>query len=242
MKATILQPTYLPWMGYFEMIDASDAYIMFDHVQFERKSWQQRNRIKTASGETWLSVPVRKARREARICDIKISYDHGNPLEKHWKTISLAYKKAPYFDRYKSFFENIYHKKYALLRDLNAEIIMGICDILGIKTKIMFSSKMDLNDQQMEKTEKIVNLCRKAGVTHLYDAKGTQDFVDTDLFGKQSILITFQDFCHPRYSQLWGGFIPYMSVIDLIFNEKDALSILRSGVERQREREDAFKR
>lgn len=230
MKVTILQPTYLPWMGYFEMINSADVYIVFDHVQFERKSWQQRNRIKASNDVVWLSVPVEKASRDTRICDIKISYANGNPLEKHWKTISLAYKRAPYFNKYESFFEAIYHKKYVLLRDLNVDIIRGICNILGIKTKITFSSGLDLNDQDMGKTEKIISLCKKVGVTHLYDAKGTQDFIDTSSFQKQDVKVTFQDFQHPEYSQLWGKFVPYLSIIDLLFNEGDkALSIIKSG-------------
>jgi len=230
MKGTILQPTYLPWIGYFEMIDSTDVYVVFDHVQFEKKSWQQRNRIKTSNGVIWLSVPIKREKRETRICDIKISYDHGNPLEKHWRTITLVYKKAPYFNEYRSIFEKIYSKEYDYLRDLNVEIIKIICDILGIKTKIIFSSKLNLNDENMEKTEKIVNLCKEVGITHLYDAKGAEEFIDVSLFHKEGISITFQHFKHPVYKQLWGNFIPYMSVIDLLFNEGDkSLDIIRNG-------------
>ena len=230
MKATILQPTYLPWLGYFEMIDASDVYIVFDHVQFERKCWQQRNKIKVANGVVWLSVPVEKAPRNTRICDIRISYKQGNLLEKHWKTIELAYKKAPYFERYRHIFQALYNKKYALLRDLNVEIIKGICDILGINTKIMFSSELRLDEEGLERTEKVTNLCKKIGITHLYDAKGAQDFLDVALFQKEGIKLTFQDFRHPEYSQQWGEFVPYLSVIDLLFNEGDeSLSIIRNG-------------
>jgi len=242
MKAAILQPTYLPWMGYFEMIDSADTYIVFDHVQFERKSWQQRNRIKASNGPIWLSVPVQKASRDTRICDMKISYANGAPLEKHWKTISLAYKRAPYFDKYKLIFEKIYNKRHVLLRDLNVEIIKAICNILGIKTRIMFSSDLDLNDRDMGKTDKIVNLCKKAGITHLYDAKGSQDFIDASLFQDEGVLITFQDFEHPRYSQLWGEFVPYLSIVDLLFNEGENLSIIRSGRKRQWKEENALKR
>ena len=111
MKGTILQPTYLPWLGYFEMIGHSDVFVVFDHVQFERKSWQQRNKIKTANGAVSLTVPVQKMPRETKISEMKISYERCNPLERHWKTIELSYKKAPYFEKYKSCFENIYSKK-----------------------------------------------------------------------------------------------------------------------------------
>ena len=230
MKGTILQPTYLPWVGYFEMIDSTDVYVVFDHVQFVKKSWQQRNRIKTSNGVIWLTIPIKRGERNIRICDTKISYDHGNPLEKHWSTITLAYKKAPYFNEYKSAFEEIYSKEYDYLRDLNIAIIKKICDILGIKTKIIFSSKLKLNDENMGKTEKIVNLCKKVDITHLYDAKGAEEFIDVSLFHKEGISVTYQHFEHPIYKQLWGDFISHMSVIDLLFNEGDkSLDIIRSG-------------
>ena len=219
MKGTILQPTYLPWIGYFEMIASSDVFVVFDHVQFERKSWQQRNKIKTANGVVSLTVPVQKMPRETPISQIKISYEQGNPLKKHWKAIELSYKKAPYFAEYKPLLEKIYSKKYVLLRDLNVEIIKLICDILGVKTKIVFSSNLDLKDEKMAKTEKVINLCKHLGITHLYDAKGAEDILDKSLFKKEDIVIEFQDFQHPEYRQLWGEFIPYLSLIDLLFNK-----------------------
>ncbi len=229
MKGTILQPTYLPWLGYFEMISASDVFIVFDHVQFERKSWQNRNKIKTANGETHLTVPVEKAPQKTPISEIKISYQQGNPLENHWKTITLAYKKSQYFEKYRILFEKIYYKKYVLLRDLNVDLIKLICDILGIKTKIIFSLELNLKDENMEKTEKVVNLCKNQGIDNLYDAKGAEEILDKTLFEKENIKINFQNFEHPEYPQLWGEFIPYLSVIDLIFNQGDkSLSIIKS--------------
>jgi len=231
MRGTILQPTYLPWIGYFEMINSSDVFIVFDHVQFERKSWQQRNKIKTANGIAYLTVPVQKAHRETKISEIKISYEGYNPFEKHWKTIELSYKKAPYFEKYKPYFEKIYSKKYVLLRDLNVDIIKLISDILGVKKKIIFSSEFNLKDGGMGKSEKVINLCKKAGIDHLYDAKGAEDFLDRVLFQKEGISIDFQEFLHPEYPQLWGKFAPYLSVIDLIFNQGDkSLDIIKSGI------------
>jgi hypothetical protein len=163
-------------------------------------------------------MPVQKASRETPISEIKISYDQGNPLEKHFKTIELAYKKAPYFQKYKPLFENVYSKKYVLLRDLNVEIIKLICDILGIKKKIVFSSELNLKDENMEKTEKVVNLCKSQKIIHLYDAKGAEEILKAPMFEKENIKISFQDYRHLEYPQLWGKFVPYLSVIDLLFN------------------------
>lgn len=231
MKGTILQPTYLPWLGYFEMISASDIFIVFDHVQFKRKSWHNRNKIKTANGETYLTIPVEKSPQKTPISEIKISYQQGNPLENHWKTIELAYKKSPYFEKYKPLFEKIYFKKYVLLRDLNVDLIKLICDILGIKTKIILSSELGLKDEDMERTEKVVNLCKKQGIDILYDAKGAEEILDKSMFLEENIKLEFQNFKHPEYAQLWGEFISYLSVIDLILNEGDkSLSIIKSGI------------
>ncbi|MBI2054297.1 MAG: WbqC family protein [Candidatus Staskawiczbacteria bacterium] len=231
MKGTILQPTYLPWSGYFEMISACDAFVAFDHVQFERKSWQNRNRIKTANGIATLTVPVEKAPQTAKISEIKISYSQGNPLENHWKTISSAYKKSPYFEKYKPLFEKIYSKKYVLLRDLNMDLIKLICDILGIEKETILSSELNLKDEKIQRTEKVVNLCKKTGIDCLYDAKGAEELLEESLFEKENIKLEFQNFHHPEYSQLWGDFIPYLSTIDLIFNEGEkSLSIIKSGI------------
>ena len=230
MKGTILQPTYLPWLGYFEMIDAADIFVVFDHVQFMKKSWQQRNQIKTANGVVTLTIPIHREQRTDKISEIKISYDRENPLEKHWKTINLAYGKAKFFEKYKSVFQEIYSKKYIHLKDLNVGIIKSICQILNINTKIIFSSELDLNVESLGKTEEIISLCKNIGITHLYDAKGAESFIDTSLFKKEDILIEFQEFEHPKYTQLWGDFVPYMSVIDLLFNEGEkSIDVIRSG-------------
>jgi hypothetical protein len=230
MKGTILQPTYLPWLGYFEMIDASEIYVVFDHVQFVKKSWQQRNRIKTANGVVILTIPIHREQRSDKISEIKISYDRENPLEKHWKTINLAYGKAKYFGKYKSVFQDIYSKKYTYLKDLNVEIIRNICQILNINTKIILSSELDLNVEILGKTEEIISLCKSVGITHLYDAKGAESFIDASLFKKEDIILEFQEFEHPKYNQLWGDFVPYLSIIDLLFNEGEkSMDIIRSG-------------
>lgn len=211
------------------MIDSSDLFVVFDHVQFVKKSWQQRNQIKTANGITMLTIPVQRKERDTRISDVKISYDRGNPLEKHWKTITLAYSKTKYFKDYNSYFEKIYSTKYVSLRDLNVAIIKQICDLLQIKTKIIFSSELELSETE-DKTENIISLCKKTGITSLYDAKGAEVFINKSLFEKSNIDIKFQNFSHPIYNQLWGEFVPQMSIVDLLFNEGNkSIEIIRSG-------------
>ncbi|MDD5327090.1 MAG: WbqC family protein [Phycisphaerae bacterium] len=230
MRGAILQPTYLPWAGYFEMIGASEIFVVFDHVQFVKKSWHQRNKIKGPNGEILLTVPVKKGPRDSRICDIEICCDGSNPLEKHWNTISRSYSKSRHFRDYESVFTGIYSEHPKYLRDLNVRIITTICNLLGIKTKMVFSSELNLAEENMDKSERIAALCEKVGITHLYDAKGAQEFLDTSRFADKNIAISFQNYEHPQYSQLFDEFIPYMSVIDLLFNEgQNSLEIIRSG-------------
>lgn len=133
MKGTILQPTYLPWLGYFDMIDVSDIYVVYDHVQFVKKSWHHRNRIKTTNGELMLTIPVKKSPQNTSINQIEINGQYK--LKKHWKIITHSYGKSRYFDDYKNLFEEIYNKDYLLLEDLSVSIIKTICNILGIKKK-----------------------------------------------------------------------------------------------------------
>ncbi len=229
MRGVILQPTYLPWQGYFEMIDNADVFVVFDHVQFIRKSWHHRNKIKTANGVVWLTVPVQHGKQDIRICDAKIAYDQGNELKKHWETILFAYKKTEHFNQYKPIFEEIYSNRNEYLSLLNISIIRAILGILGIKTKLILSSTLNLEDENMGKTEKVINLCKSVGITDLYDANGAEEFIEVSLFQREGIKISFQNYAHPVYRQIWGDFVPYLSAIDLLFNEGDkGLNIIRS--------------
>ena len=230
MKGTILQPTFLPWLGYFEMIHSSDIFVVFDNVQFVKKSWQQRNKIKTANEITTLTVPIKKTSRSTYINNIEISYDHGNPLEKHWSTIEFAYKKSPYFKNYSDIFESIFKQQHSTLLDLNMNLIQNICKILKINTKIVFASHFMDNFLKNNKTENIIDLCNSIGIDSLYDAKGASSFLELSKFKDNNIKIEFQEYVHPTYSQMWGNFVTHLSTIDLIFNEgKNSLDIILSG-------------
>lgn len=220
MKGVILQPTYLPWMGYFELIKSSDIYIIFDHVQFVKQSWQQRNKIKINDKIHMLTIPVYKQDKMLRICDVRIAYGNNeSPLETHWKTIKSTYKKAPYFKDYEEIFEKIYSAKYTYIRDLNVSIIKEISRILNINTPTVYSSQLNLNDKHMNTEDKLINLCNKVGIDCLYEPEGGQAFLDVIPFNKNNINVEFQKFIHPTYNQLGKEFIPYISVIDLLFNE-----------------------
>ncbi len=234
LSATILQPTYLPWMGYIEMIDATDLFVIFDHVQFIKKSWHHRNRVKTSNGITWLSVPVAHASQQTKIRDITIAEQQKNELRNHWKTISLAYKSCEYFTQYNNELEQLFNHDYVYLMDLNVAVISFLLKHLGMNKTIIYSSDLNLADEDLGRTEKVINLCKKAGITYLYDAEGAEPLLNINLFKEENITIEFQKYSHPIYKQLWGEFIPFLSTLDVLMNEGDnALSIIRSGNRRK---------
>ncbi|MBW9222847.1 WbqC family protein [Methanothermococcus sp. SCGC AD-155-K20] len=144
MKAVILQPMYLPWMGHFGLVDAADVFIFYDDVQFVERSWQRRNKIKVPNGNwIWLSVPVIK-KFGHNINEVRVNNDR-NWSEKHWKSITHTYSKAPYFKEYADVFEKVYKRKWDYLNDLNVTIIKEIYKLLELDyTKFIFSSKLNV--------------------------------------------------------------------------------------------------
>ena len=233
MKGVILQPTYLPWLGYFEMLDASEIYVIYDDVQYVRKGYHNRNRIKGPNGEIILSIPVKKARQNTAIRDIEIANQGNNALHKHWQSIQHSYRKAPYFEKYSDTFSEIYNGHYKKLRDLTETLIKTFCTLLGIEIQFAYSSEYEKLQLQETKTGRVVDLCIQSGIKTLYDAKGAAEFIESGLFKKKKIEVIFQDYKHPQYRQLHGSFIPNMSVLDLIFNEgPNSLSIIRRGTNR----------
>jgi hypothetical protein len=228
MRITILQPTYLPWLGYFEMIARTDAYVCFDHVQFEPKSWQQRNRIKAPNGVIMLTVPVKSdGRQDVRIRDKRIDYNQ-TWARNHARSVEVAYRKAPGFGRYFARFAEIVGAHYPSIADLNLTLIRYFLDCLGLSPRVIRSSELDLGDESgLSKTDRVVNVCRKVGATHLYDGAAAGDFLELPRFAEHGIEVRFQSYVHPAYPQQFGAFAPFMSVLDLLMNcGDDALPIL----------------
>ena len=214
---SIHQPGYLPWLGYLERIARSDAHVFFDDVQFDKNSFDNRNKIRTAEGSTWLSVPVLTKGKfgENQLREAGIDNHSGWP-KKHWKSICFSYQKAPFFKDYAGFFENVYTKTWDKLLDLNLEIITGVFGFLGIKTQVIFSSSLE---KTAKKSDLVLEICKKLNAgTYLSGALG-RNYLELPKFEEAGIKVIFQDYQHPVYTQRYAGFQPFMSVIDLLFNE-----------------------
>ncbi len=212
----IHQPNYLPWIGYFHKIYNSDIFVFLDDRQYGKNQVANRNKIKTAKGWIYLTVPVLiKGHFGQLTLDVEID-NHINWRKKHWKSILFNYKKAHYFDDYSYFFEDLYQKEWEKLSELNEYIIRNIVNILGIKIKFIRSSELDIKGTS---TENLINIVKAVGGdTYLSGIHG-KDYMDENKFRENGINLTYQDFHHPTYRQLFGDFIPNMSIIDLLFNE-----------------------
>jgi hypothetical protein len=224
---SINQPAYLPWLGYFDRIAASDVHVVLDTVQFERNSFTNRNKVRTADGWTWLTVPV-KLRGHLdgmTIAEVEIADDHWR--RKHWATILQNYRKAPHFAAHAEFFEGVFARPWARLCDLLDATTRYLLRALGIETEIRAASALGVTGR---KSELVLNLCRRLGATRYISGVLGRDYLDEAPFRGAGIAVEYQDYAHPRYPQIHGGFEPYMSVIDLLFNAgPGAGRILREG-------------
>jgi len=228
MILTAHQPVYLPWLGLFHKIALADEFVSFNQVQYLPKDWNNRNRIKTAQGPVWLTVPVLKSgHREKRLVEIEIN--NNLPWHrKHWKSIQLNYKKTPHFKRYADFFEDVYlNREWRFLCDLNDYMLRWFLDTLGIK--VTFRDAGDYSFQGA-KNALVLDMCRQLGArTYLFGALG-KDYADVGAFEADAVHPRFQDYKHPVYPQLYGAFESHLSIIDLLFNcGPESLDILMSG-------------
>ncbi|HUB01702.1 MAG TPA: WbqC family protein [Terriglobales bacterium] len=230
MKVAIVQPTYLPWLGYFDLLDQVDRLVLLDSVQFEKRSWQQRNRIKTPEGLQWLTVPVAsRGRRDQRIVEVEISEPEF--WRDHLRAIDLNYRRAPFFETYFGPVSEVICSESAdrNLARLLTGIIRWIRDVLGIKTEMICSSEILVEGKR---SQLLAEICAAQGAKEYLSPLGSVDYLLDELaiFADRGITVSFQHYEHPSYEQLFPPFRPYASVLDLLFNEGDrALSIIRSG-------------
>ena len=215
MILTAHQPVYLPWLGLFHKIALADHFCVFDRVQYQTKDFNNRNKIKTQAGDIWLSVPVEsKNHFNTLICDIKIV--QGNWQKKHLKSIKLAYQKAPFFEQYFPAINDVLSKKHIFLSDLNHQLLLIMLKAFNINCQI---SKASDHHFQGQKSDLVLDMCKtfKAS-SYIFGAQG-KDYADENAFKNEGITPYFQNYNHPTYHQLHGDFLPYMSAIDLLFNE-----------------------
>jgi len=221
----IIQSNYIPWKGYFDVINLADEFFLYDNVQYTRRDWRNRNRIKTTQGPQWLTIPV-QASRTQRICEVEIS----DPLwaERHWRTLAQVYARAPCFAEYREQIETLYTSaQERTLSAVNERFIRALCGLLGITTPIAQTA----DDTEYEnKTEKLVAICVDAGATEYLCGPASRDYIEQWRFDDAGIALTYVDYTgYPEYPQLFGPFLHEVTVLDLIFNTgPDARSYMKS--------------
>ncbi len=228
MIVSINQPAYLPWLGYFHRIAVSDVHIVLDHVQFEKNSFTNRNKIRTKDGCCWLTVPLRTSGRfgDLAITETEIANER-RWAGKHWSSIRLNYAKAKYFGQHAGFFEAFFSRSWLRLNPLLREGTAYMLDAFGIRTRILFSSELEASAR---KSELVLQLCGKVGATSYLSGSLGRNYLDEGAFRQAGIAVSYQDFRHPTYKQVYAGFEPFMSAIDLLFNcGPDSLAILMQG-------------
>ncbi len=234
VRLGVLQSGYLPWLGFFDQINRCDLFIIYDDLQYTKRDWRNRNRIKTSQGIFWLTVPIRaKGAIKKRISQIEICYQQDWP-RKHWKALKMNYARAPFFHQYSSFFCELYKKRYTYLSQLNRAIIEYCLKQLGITTPVIYSYEIGIEDEYLKQckgkidpTERIIYLCKYFGAHTFLEGSAGRNYINKALLKRAGIKLEYQDYIHPTYPQLFGPFVPYLSVIDLMFNcGEESLKIL----------------
>ena len=217
MKVAINQSNYISWKGYFDMIKSVDLFILYDDVQYTRRDWRNRNKIKTAHGLKWLTIPVNvKGKYFQKINETTISDKKWNL--NHLKTIKGCYSKSQYFEDVIPLVEHLYATaNYERISEINFHFITGICDYLGINTKIVFSSEYDLSEQR--KNERLIDICKQAGAKEYISGPLAKDYIVKDKFDEAGIRLTWMSYDdYLEYPQLHGDFVHKVSILDVLFN------------------------
>lgn len=223
-KVAISQSNYIPWKGYFDLIASVDEFVLFDDMQYTKRDWRNRNKIKTPNGEKWLSVPVKvKGKYFQKIKDTEI--DGSNWQSSHWNSLKSNYQKSPFFDEISQWLEPLYmEEEYTHLSVLNRRFIEAVCGCLSIDTLITNSWDYELVEG---KTERLADICRQAGGDEYLSGPSAKDYVDQTVFDDMNIKLTWFDYSdYPEYKQRWGDFVHGVSILDVLFNCGPDMSII----------------
>ena len=215
MKVAIIQSNYIPWRGYFDIIDDVDIFIVHDDLQYTKGDWRNRNKIKTANGTKWLSVPVNYRHEDKQlIMEATIDYQHGW-VHQHVKTLKQAYAKAPYLKPLFEELETILKQKYTTISQLNIALIRWMMEKLEIRTKLLMSWELEPSGA---KTERVISLLRAVSASTYLSGPAAADYLDIEAFRENGIGLEYKSYAYPPYSQLWGDFVGDVSILDLLFN------------------------
>lgn len=217
MNVVILQPSYIPWRGYFDQIRRADLFVFYDDVQYDKHGWRNRNQIKTAQGKQWLTIPVHSkgVTEGVPIKDVRI--DWSRPWAKnHFKALTFAYQKAPHFKEYLPLLQTFYDRRDECLSDFTIETSILLSGELGIaSTRFLRSS--ELPGITGVKTGRLIQILKHIGATHYISGPAARDYIEQEQFNEAGITLEYMDYNYPEYPQLYPPFDPYVTILDLLF-------------------------
>ena len=221
MKVAIHQPCFLPWLGYLDRMRRSDLFVLLDHVQFERRGYQNRTQIRVENEARWLTVPVVQVSQKETILEKRID-NPPEPLErwwggKHFQTLRFAYRKAPYFKDYAPRLQEIFETRYDRLVDLNQAMLEFLRDGYGIRTPLVKSSELPVEGAR---SQLLLNICKAVGAKTFFGGMGgSRHYLEQEAFASAGVGVEWQKFEHPQYAQCGApGFIPGLTALDMLFN------------------------
>ena len=216
-KVAISQSNYVPWKGYFDLIASVDVFVIYDDMQYTKRDWRNRNKIKTPNGLAWLTIPVEvKGKYFQKINEVKVS-DLGW-VQSHWGKIKQCYAKSKHFGDISNWLEPLYMgMESADLSSINRAFIDAICDYLNITTEILDSRDFDLVEG---KTERLVGICKDAQATQYISGPAARNYIEPEIFEGEDLELKWADYSgYPEYKQLWGDFEHGVTILDLLFSE-----------------------
>lgn len=236
MNAVILQPSYIPWRGFFDQVARADVFVFYDDVQYDKRGWRNRNRIKTPTGPIWLSIPVFSKGAQVEhipINEIKIVWDQlWN--QSHWKSIQYSYAKAPFFKKYSELLAPKYESQPEFLADFTIDLTVTLAGLLGIsRTKFMRSS--EITGIEGAKSDRLVEILKKIGASHYISGPSAKDYIEDEKFSDAGITLEYMQYDYPEYPQLYPPFDPQVSVLDLLFMVgPDSMEYIQPGAYQKR--------
>ncbi len=222
----VLQPGYLPWLGFFDQMRRSDVFVYYDDVQFDKHGWRNRNRIKSPSGPAWLTVPVLHHGQGQPLINDTLIDTRSGWARKHVGTLRQYYAKAPHVKRYVPELEELLHRRWTRIVDLDLAVTALLAGWLKLTPNVVRASALGVGGAQ---SERLINLCVHVGADRYLSGSAARDYLDVAAFARRGIDVVWQDYRHPVYPQQHEPFVPYLSAIDLLLNCGDDSAAILSG-------------
>jgi hypothetical protein len=217
MNCVILQPSYIPWRGYFDQINRADVFVFYDDVQYDKHGWRNRNRIKTHQGGQWLTIPVHSHGvliENIPIHQVEIAWEQSWS-ERHLHAIQQSYSKAPYYQEYAPWLEEVYKRRPARLADFTIPLTIELARKLGIyHTRFLRSSELQATGQ---KTDRLIQILAQLQATHYISGPSAREYIEEEKFQAAGITLEYMDYNYAEYPQLYPPYDPFVTILDLLF-------------------------